>query len=77
MLKITPSAEDSYVQLKDKDPSPIPTTPLEVNNPTIDFVKCLLGEKHPETSLDVIEKVALLSDKIYESFEKGKIATID
>lgn len=40
----------------------------DVKNPVEDLIKCIKGEKEPETSFDVIEKTAFLSDEIFKNF---------
>jgi len=60
--------EKSYVHYNRKDePSSLKDIPPEIKNSAEDFVHCILQGKEPQTPFSVIEKVALLSDKIYES----------
>lgn len=68
-------SENSYIHYNDKkEQEEIPIVQPSVKTPAEDFVRCMREGKEPETDISVIEKVALLSDKIYESFQKGIIA---
>ncbi|MCX7705321.1 MAG: Gfo/Idh/MocA family oxidoreductase [bacterium] len=74
VLKVSAYGENSYVHYYgNKEPEPIPEIKSKINSPAADFIECIRGEKQPQTPFEVIEKVALLSDKIYQSFETGKI----
>ena len=67
--------EESYIHFNDKkEPEKIPIVKPEVKTPIEDLIKCIKEGKNPETDISVIEKVALLSDKVYESFNKNIIA---
>jgi predicted dehydrogenase len=69
--------EGSYVQYRgEKEHSEIPVVEPAVKSPAEDLIKVITESKKPETPFSVVEKIALLSDKIYESFEEGKIAEI-
>jgi len=67
--------EEPYIHFNDKkEPEEISIVKPEVKTPIEDLIKCIREGKNPETDISVIEKVALLSDKVYESFNKGIIA---
>jgi len=75
VMKLSASGENSYVHYKgNPQTEPLPEVSPEVKSPAEDLIWCLQGKKKPQTPFSVIEKVALLSDKVYESFQKGKIA---
>ncbi|MBN1445813.1 MAG: Gfo/Idh/MocA family oxidoreductase [Candidatus Omnitrophica bacterium] len=76
LIKLSLS-ENSYVQFNGEEKTrEIPQAEPEAKSPADDFVKCILNKKKPATSLSVIEKVALLSDKIYEAYNSGTIAKV-
>jgi len=77
VLKISAYGENSYVHYYGKkEPEAIPEIPSQVNSPAEDFIECIKGKKQPQTPFSVIEKVALLSDKIYLSYKEKKIAKV-
>jgi len=66
--------ENSYIYLNGKkEPEEIPVIKPKIKSPVEDLIKCVKDGKNPETDISVIEKVSLLSDKIYESFNKDII----
>jgi len=71
VIKISASGENSYLHLNDeKEPKEIEKVLYDVKNPAEDFIKCIREKVQPKTPFKVVEKVALLSDKIYRSFKK-------
>ncbi|MCM8759090.1 MAG: Gfo/Idh/MocA family oxidoreductase [Candidatus Omnitrophica bacterium] len=75
VIKVSGYGENSYVHYYGKkEPQPIPEVKSEAGSPAADLIACIKGKKKPQTPFEVVEKVALLSDKIYESFRKRKIA---
>ncbi|MCM8804789.1 MAG: Gfo/Idh/MocA family oxidoreductase [Candidatus Omnitrophica bacterium] len=71
-------SEKSYVQFYgEKERKNIEDIEIDVKSPAEDFIKCIKKEKEkPYTSWDIIEKVALLSDMVYESYFKNKLISI-
>ncbi len=70
-------SEDCYVHFNgEKEKKEIPAVEPEVKSPAEDLVRCILEGREPVTSLSIIEKVALLSDKAYESFRSGTIVKV-
>ena len=66
VMEISVSDNSFFVHYKgEKSPVKIPEEKIEVENPLQDLIKGITSGKKPETSLKVIEKVALLSDRIY------------
>ncbi|MCM8822338.1 MAG: Gfo/Idh/MocA family oxidoreductase [Candidatus Omnitrophica bacterium] len=77
VLKISAVSENSYVHYYgEKEQRPIPEVKSKVLSPAKDLVECIKRKKQPQTPFEVIEKVALLSDKIYQSFREGKIVVV-
>ena len=77
VMKISPSDNSFLVHYKgEENPVKIPEEKIEVKNPSQDLIKCITSHKKPETSLDIVEKVALLSDKIYEAFYQNSIVKV-
>jgi predicted dehydrogenase len=67
-------SENSYVQYNgEKETKEIPTVEPAAKSPADDFIRCILEGKKTVTSLSIIEKVANVSDKIYDSFRSGTI----
>ncbi len=72
VIKVSAYGETSYVHYYGKkETEPIPQASCGVNSPAQDFIECIRGKKKPQTPFSVVEKVALLSDKIYQSAKKG------
>lgn len=77
VLKISLYGENSYVHYYGKKkPEPVPEIKSKISSPAEDLIECIKKKKQPQTPFEVIEKVALLSDKIYESSRTGKIVHI-
>ncbi len=77
VIKVSAQMENSHVHYYGKkEPEPIPEASCGVTSPTHDFIECIKGKKQPQTPISVIENVALLSDKIYQSFKTGKIIKV-
>jgi len=77
VIKISAYGENSYIHLNgEKEPSALKSIKSDIKSPAEDFVKCILYGKKPQTPFSVIEKVALLSDKIYQSYKKKEITKI-
>ncbi|HOV21807.1 MAG TPA: Gfo/Idh/MocA family oxidoreductase [bacterium] len=74
LIKLSLFGENSYIHYNgEKEPKKISVSKPTIISPVDDLIKCIRENKEPETDISVIEKVALLSDKIYESFNKEKI----
>ncbi|HOL66863.1 MAG TPA: Gfo/Idh/MocA family oxidoreductase [bacterium] len=77
VVKVSAAGEDCYVHYTGSpEPEPLPETKVEPDSPAEDLIWCLRGKKQPQTPFEVIEKVALLSDKVYASFQKGKVVKV-
>lgn len=77
VIKVSAYGEQSYVHYYGKkEPETIPEVHIETNSPAQDLIECIKGKKEPQTPFSVIEKVALLSDKIYQSFKEGKFVKV-
>ena len=77
VMEISASDNSFLVHYKgEENPVKIPEEKIEVKNPSQDLIKCITSQKKPETSLDIVEKVALLSDKIYEAFYQNSIVKV-
>jgi len=77
VIKVSAYGENSYVHYNGKQESkPLPLVSSDVKTPAEDFIKCIKKERKPQTPFSVIEKVALLSDKIYQSSKKGTIVKV-
>ena len=59
---------EGYVQFKGREgKEKIEYKNCQVNNPAEDLIECIRKGKQPETSFEVIEKTAYLSDEIYKN----------
>ena len=71
-------SDNSYIHFYgEKERKNIEDIEVEVKNPSEDLIKCIKEKKQPKTTWDIIEKVALLSDMVYNSFFKGKILEVE
>ncbi|HOL35969.1 MAG TPA: Gfo/Idh/MocA family oxidoreductase [bacterium] len=74
VIKLSAYGENCYVHYYGKkEPQKLPEFAGKVKSPAQDLIECIKGNKQPQTPFSVIEKVALLSDKIYQSFKQEKI----
>lgn len=68
MVKVSASAENSYVHYNGQaEPSDLTPVSSPVKSPAEDLIRCIQTGTKPATDFSVIEKVALLSDKIYQA----------
>lgn len=66
-------SENSYVHYNgEKEPKNIEYDYKGPECAADDLIRCIEKNKEPQTPWEVIEKTALLSDKVYESFFKNK-----
>ncbi|HXK45149.1 MAG TPA: Gfo/Idh/MocA family oxidoreductase [bacterium] len=74
VMKLSAYGENNYVHYYgEKEPQQLSESVSKIKSPAGDLIECIKGNKQPQTPFAVIEKVALLSDKIYQSFKKEKI----
>jgi predicted dehydrogenase len=64
-------SENSYVEIYgEKERKNIEDIEIEVKNPSEDLIRCIKEKRQPKTTWDIIEKVALVSDMVYNSYFK-------
>jgi predicted dehydrogenase len=70
-------SDNSYIHFNgENERKNIGDVELEVKSPAEDLIRCIKENKQPKTKWDIIEKVALLSDMVYNSYFKSEVLEV-